>query len=91
VYHKADGTSHELKLHLSVEDGGIIQLSEDDIAKHGYTINGFIQDSAISFKVQWTADQKEVEFNGEFDEVNHKQINGDYKNGGEDQSFDAEG
>lgn len=56
-------------MHFSLEDGGIIQLSEEDQNKHGYNVNGFIDDKSISFKIQF-ADQTEVEVNGMFDETN---------------------
>ena len=49
--YQKDGASIEFAVHVTVEEGGILQLSTDDEAKYGYSINGFIQDNlTISFK-----------------------------------------
>ena len=83
-----DGQPKNITLNISVEEVGIIQLSEEDIAKYGYNVNGFVNDNTISFKVNFVGDSKEVEFNGEFD--GPKVINGQYNTNADD-NYDAEG
>lgn len=53
TYQKEDGSAVDLNLKISVEEGGIITLPLDDQEKLGYNINGFIQDQAISFKLNF--------------------------------------
>lgn len=58
------------------------------MAKHGYNVNGFVNDNTISFKVNYLVGGKEIEFNGEFD--GPKVIKGQYNTSADD-NFDAEG